>query len=43
MCVQFRIPLKEAGMRVSIPDLLEQWYELVKYAKKILFLTKFHI
>ena len=25
-------------MKVSIPDLLKQWYELVEYAKKTLFL-----
>ena len=36
--MQFWIPLKEAGMKVSIPDLLKQWYELVEYAKKTLFL-----
>ena len=27
---------KEAGMKESTPDLLEQWYELVEYAKKAL-------
>ena len=37
--MQFQIPLKEAGMRVSIMELLEQWYELVEYAMKTLFLT----
>ena len=26
--------LKEVGMKVSIPDLLEQWHKLVEYAKK---------
>ena len=37
--MQFWIPLKEARMKVSIPDLLEQWYELVEYAMKTLFLA----
>ena len=36
--MQFWIPLREADMKVSIPDLLKQWYELVEYAKKTLFL-----
>ena len=31
---QFLLPLKEAGMKVFIPDLSEKWYELVEYAKK---------
>ena len=29
MCEQFLIPLKGAGRKVSIPDLLEQYYQLV--------------
>ena len=29
------IPLKEAGMKVSIPDLLEKLYKIVEYAKKM--------
>ena len=37
--MQFQIPIKEAGMKVSIPDLLEQWYELVEYLMKTLFLA----
>ena len=37
--MQFWIPLKEAGMKVFIPDLLEQCYKLVEYAKKTLFLA----
>ena len=39
ICEQFLISLKEAGMKVSIPDLLQQWYELEEYAKKILSLA----
>ena len=38
-CKQFLIPLSEAGMKVSIPDLLEQLYEIVEYAKKTLSLS----
>ena len=34
------IPLKEAGMKVSILDLLGQWYGLVEYAKKTLSLAE---
>ena len=33
---QFLISLKKAGRKVSIPDLLEEWYELVEYAEKTL-------
>ena len=33
------LPLKEAGMKVSILDLLGQWYGLVEYAKKTLSLA----
>ena len=29
------VPLKEAGMKVSIPDLLEQLYKLVEYASRM--------
>ena len=33
MCEQFLIPLKEAGMKVSIPDFFfEQWSKSVEYA-----------
>ena len=32
ICQQFLIPLKEARMKVSTLDLLEQWYEVVDYA-----------
>ena len=39
ICEQFLIPLKEAGRKVYIPDFLEQYYELVEYAKKALSLT----
>ena len=35
------MPLKEAGTKVSIFDLLGQWFELVEYAKKTLFLARF--
>ena len=28
ICQQFLIPLKEAGMKVSIPDLLGQWQNM---------------
>ena len=34
------IPLKGAGRKVSIPNLLEQYYELVEYAKKALSLAR---
>ena len=34
------IPLKDAGMKVSILDLLGQWYGLVEYAKKTLSLAE---
>ena len=34
------IPLKEAGMKVSIPEPVEHWYELVEYAKKDLSLVR---
>ena len=34
------IQLKEAGMKVSIPDHLEHWYELVEYANKALPLAR---
>ena len=40
ICEQFLIPLKEAGMKLSISDLLEHWYGLVEYAKKILSLVR---
>ena len=39
ICEQFLIPLKEAGMKLSIPNFLRQWYKLVEY-KKILFLSR---
>ena len=41
LCEQFLIPLKQAGMKLSISDLLEHWYRLVEYAKKTLSLTSF--
>ena len=34
------IPLKEAGMKLSISDSLEYWCGLVEYAKKILSLAR---
>ena len=34
------IPLKKAGMKLSISNLLKHWYGLVKYANKILSLTR---
>ena len=40
ICEQFLIPLRGAGMKLSISDLLEHWYGLVEYAKKILSLTR---
>ena len=33
------IPLKEAGMKISVLDLLGKWYRLVEYAKKTLSLA----
>ena len=36
MCKQFPIPLKEAWTKASIPDLLEQLYEILEYVKKTL-------
>ena len=39
ICEQFLIPLKEAVVKISIPDLLEQWYKSVGYAKKTEFPT----
>ena len=39
ICEQFLIPLKGAGRKVSIRDLLEQYYDLVEYAKKTLSLA----
>ena len=40
MYEQFLIPLEEAGMKLSISDLLEHCYGLVEYAKKILSLAR---
>ena len=40
ICEQFLIPLKEAGIKLSIFDLLEHWYGLVEYAKKIVSIFK---
>ena len=40
ICAQFLIPLKEAGMKVSISDLLEHWYGLEENEKKILSLAR---
>ena len=37
---QFLIPLKKAGMTLSISSFLEHWYGLVENAKKILSLTR---
>ena len=37
------ISLREAGMKVSILDLLGQWYGLVEYAKKTLSLAGVYI
>ena len=34
ICEQFLIPLKEARVQVSIPNLMEQWYEQVEYVRK---------
>ena len=34
------IQLKEAGMKVSIPDHLEHWYELVEHVNKALPLAR---
>ena len=38
ICEQFL--KKETGMKISIFDFLEQWYELVAYVKKTLSLTR---
>ena len=40
ICEHFMIPLKEAGMKLSISDSLEYWCGLVEYAKKILSLAR---
>ena len=38
--IQLKEALKEAGMKVSIPDHLEHWHELVEYANKALPLAR---
>ena len=39
ICEQFLIPLKEAGMKLTIFDLLEHWYVLV-YMQRRFFLSR---
>ena len=34
ICEQFPILLREAGMKVSVLDLFQQWYEIVDYVMK---------
>lgn len=36
MVEHFETPLKKAGVDCSAPDIIDQWHELVKYAKETL-------
>ena len=35
----FSIPLMNAGVKASIPSLLNQWYDLLQYAREYLCVT----